>query len=125
MTIRELYGEIGGSYDHAAQIMKKDKMIHKYLLKFSDSDVYDKLRQAGESMDPTQLFEAGHAKKGVCANLGLDELAQTAGTITEEFRPGSPRKMTDGQVKAALQKADELYERAVGGIRKFKDQLVF
>ena len=32
MTIRELYGQIGGSYEHAVQIMKKDKMIHKYLL---------------------------------------------------------------------------------------------
>lgn len=125
MTIRELYGEIGGSYDHAVQIMKKDKMIHKYLLKFSDSGVYENLKKAGESMDPTQLFEAGHAMKGVCANLGLDELAATVGEITEEFRPGSPRKMTDEEVKAALRKADALYARADGGIRKCKDQLVF
>ena len=125
MTIRELYDQIGGSYEHAVQIMKKDKMIHKYLLKLSDSGVYEGLMAAGESMDPAKLFESGHAMKGVCANLGLDELAEVVGEITEEFRPGSARKLSDAEVKAALQKAKALYERADTGIKKFRDELVF
>ena len=125
MTIRELYEQIGGSYEHAVQIMKKDKMIHKYLLKLSDSGVYEGLKAAGESMDPARLFEAGHAMKGVCANLGLDELAKVVGEITEEFRPGAVRKLSDAQVKAALQKADELYGRAHNGIREHRDELMF
>ena len=29
MTIRELYEQIGGSYEHAVQIMKKDNVINK------------------------------------------------------------------------------------------------
>ena len=123
MTIRELYEQIGGSYEHAVQIMKKDKMIHKYLLKLADSGVYEKLKAAGESMDPTQLFESAHAMKGVCANLGLDELAETVGTITEEFRPGAVRKLTDAQVKAVLDKAGELYRRAEDGIRDCRDKI--
>ena len=125
MTIRELYGQIGGSYEHAVQIMKKDKMIHKYLLKLSDSGVYESLKAAGESMDPARLFEAGHAMKGVCANLGLDELAETVSAITEEFRPGAARKLSDAEVKAALQKAEALYKRAAEGIQTFRDKLVF
>ena len=123
MTIRELYEQIGGSYEHAVQIMKKDKMIHKYLLKLADSGVYEKFSAAGESMDPTQLFESAHAMKGVCANLGLDELAHTVGTITEEFRPGAVRKLTDAQVKAGLDKAGELYRRAEDGIRDCRDKI--
>ena len=125
MTIRELYEQIGGSYEHAVQIMKKDKMIHKYLLKLSDSGVYENLKAAGERMDPAQLFEAGHAMKGVCANLGLDELAKTVGEITEEFRPGSARRLSDAEVKAALQKAETLYKRAAEGVQKFRDELTF
>ena len=123
MTIRQLYEQIGGSYEHAVQIMKKDKMIHKYLLKLADSGIYEQLTAAGESMDPTQLFESAHAMKGVCANLGLDELAHTVGTITEEFRPGAVRKLTDAQVKAVLDKAAELYRRAEDGIRDCRDKI--
>lgn len=125
MTIRELYAEIGGSYEHAAQIMRKDKMIHKYLLKLPASGVFENLQAAGESMDPTALFETAHAMKGVCGNLGLDELAQTVGTVTEEFRPGSPRRLSDDEVKAALKKAEELYRRVDDGIKQHKDELVF
>ena len=88
MTIQELYDQIGGSYDHAVQIMRMDKMISKYLLKLTDSDICDKLRDAAGSMDPAALFESAHAMKGVCANLGLDDLAAAVSEVTEEFRPG-------------------------------------
>ena len=47
MTIAELYEMIGGNYDHAVQIMRKDKMISKYILKLEKSGVYEQLMQAG------------------------------------------------------------------------------
>ena len=121
MTVQELYAQIGGNYDHAVQIMRMDKMISKYLLKLTDSDVAAKLREAGESMDPTALFESAHAMKGVCANLGLDDLAAAVGVVTEEFRPGAARTMSDEEVKEKLDEIFAMYEKTEAGINEYKE----
>jgi HPt (histidine-containing phosphotransfer) domain-containing protein len=120
MTIAELYEMIGGNYDHAIQIMRKDKMISKYILKLESSGVYENLMEAGESMDAAGLFESAHAMKGVCGNLGLDDLAEAAERITEEFRPGSERKYTDEEVKELIAKVDELYTKTAEGIKQYE-----
>ena len=122
MTIRELYDQIGGSYEHAVQIMKKDKMIHKYLLKLSDSGVYENLKAAGERMDPAQLFEAGHAMKGVCANLGLTALSELSAEVCDDFRPGCARKFTDGEIKEKLAEIAAMFEKACGAIRRYEQE---
>ncbi|MBR3019740.1 MAG: Hpt domain-containing protein [Clostridia bacterium] len=120
MTLKELYSLIEGNYDQAVRIMRMDKMISRYLLKLKDNPARDRLMAAGEAMDPTQLFEAAHALKGVCANLGLDALSQAASDIAEEFRPGSPRKHSDAEVKAMLEKADALYQKFLSGIQQYE-----
>ena len=51
MTLEELYGKMGGNYEHAKQIMKMDKMIDKYVRKLKNSGVGDALSAAGETMD--------------------------------------------------------------------------
>lgn len=118
MTIQELYEKIGGNYDHAVQIMRMDKMIGKYLGKLAESDVCDVLKAAGESMDPAALFESAHAMKGVCANLGLDNLASAVGEITEEFRPGAERSLSDEDVKAKLEEIYAMFEKTIAGIKE-------
>ena len=120
MTLQELYGMIDGNYDHAVQIMKKEKMINKYLLKLTGSGVCEACRAAAETMDPVQLFESAHAMKGVCSNLGLDKLAAAVGEITEEFRPGAARKLTDDEVKARLDEVFALYDKTAAGIREYE-----
>ena len=93
MTIQELYAKIGGDYEQAVKVMRMDKLIDRYVRKFPASGTCEKLAEAGQSMDPAQLFESAHALKGVCANLGLTAIASAAGAITEEFRPGAVRKI--------------------------------
>jgi HPt (histidine-containing phosphotransfer) domain-containing protein len=123
MTIQELYDQIGGNYEHAQQIMKMDKMISKYLLKLTDSGVCENLRKAAEDMDASALFESAHAMKGVCGNLGLDELAAAVGEITEEFRPGAERKLSDDELKAKLDEVFALYDKTAAGINDYKATL--
>lgn len=123
MTIQELYDQIGGSYDHAVRIMRMDKMISKYLLKLTDSDVCDKLKEAAGSMDPGALFESAHAMKGVCANLGLDDLAAAVSEVTEEYRPGAGRKLSDDEVKAKLDEIFSKFEKTKAGIEEYKASL--
>ena len=123
MTIQELYSNIGGNYDQAVRIMKSDRLIGKYVLKFEASRVGETLAEAGETMDPVRLFESAHAMKGVCANLGLDNLAGAAGEITEEFRPGNPRKLSDDEVRRRLDAIAERYRTTEEGIRAYEEGL--
>ena len=120
MTLQELYASIDGSYDHAVQIMRMEKLINRYLSKFPNSGVYDALAAAGESMDPTALFESAHAMKGVCANMGFDKMSAAAGEITEEFRPGSARTLSDEEVKARIADIGVMYRHTVDVIRQYE-----
>lgn len=116
MTIQELYEEIGGDYQQALKVLRMDKLIDKHIRKLPANGVVDKLLAAGETMDPTELFETSHAVKGICANLGLTPLSEAASEISEEFRPGNPRTMSDEDVKAKLASIDAMYQRTKDGI---------
>ena len=119
MTLRELYAEIGGDYDQALRVMRVEKLVDKHIRRLSDSGVVAQLLEAGKAMDATRLFEAAHAAKGVCGNLGLAKLAGMATEIAEEFRPGTPRSLTDGQVKEKLAAIAEIYARTERGIQQY------
>ena len=119
MTLQELYSSIDGNYAQAQKIMKMDKLITRYLLKLEGSKLDESLRAAAETMDATALFESSHAMKGVCGNLGLDKLAAMASEVSEEFRPGTPRSLSDEQVRELIDQLLALYGRTVEGIRGF------
>ncbi len=120
MTLQELYAKIGGNYEQAQRIMKMDKLIDRYIRKLKNSGVNEQLAAAAEKMDPTGLFESAHAMKGVCANLGLDELAALADEITEEFRPGNSRTLSDAAVQEKLNKINELFQKTLDRIGEYE-----
>lgn len=122
MTLQELYQLIQGDYDQAKRVLQIEKLMDKHIRKFESSPVVPALIAAGETMDPTALFEAAHAVKGVCGNLGLTKLAAAASDITEEFRPGATRTMTDEQIKEKLAEISRLYALAQDGIRQYTAQ---
>jgi len=119
MTLQELYAKIDGNYEQAAKIMRMDKLIDKHIRKFGSSGVFESLDEAGKTMDAVQLFEASHAMKGICANLGFTELSAAASEISEEFRPGNPRMHSDEEVSAMLDAFRALYARTVDGIDEY------
>ncbi len=119
MNIQELYQSIDGDYDQAIRVLRVEKLVDKHIRRFVDNDVVDGLLAAGSSMDPTDLFEAAHAVKGVAANLGLTKLSDVASEITEVFRPGNERKLSDEDVKQRIETIRELHEQIVYKIRKY------
>ncbi len=123
MTLEELYSKMGGNFAHAKQIMKMDKLIDKYIRRLKDSNFDERMAEAAETMDSTGLFESAHAMKGVCANLGLDELADAAEEITEEFRPGNARKLTDEEAGAKVAAALEKYRYSLACIEEYESAL--
>ena len=121
MTLQELYQNIGGDYDQAIRVLRVEKLIDKHIRKYPAGGVTAAVIAAGENMNGQALFEAAHAMKGVCANLGLRELAELASAVTEEFRPGNPRTMTDGEVREILRRIDEVNRRTVAGISAYTE----
>lgn len=121
MTIQELYQNIGGDYDQAIRVLRVDKLVDKHIRKFSKNGVVENLLNAEDSMDPTELFEAAHAMKGVCANLGLVNLSNASSEICEEFRPGNVRRLSDGEIKERLQTVRDMYKRTTDYIRIYEE----
>ena len=121
MTIKELYEYIGGDYEQAMRVLRVEKLIDKHVCKFPQNGVVEGLLEAGDGMDPAKLFDAAHAMKGVCANLGLKNLADAASEITEEYRPGRERRLSDAEVKARIEGIRKTYERVSEGIRTYEE----
>ena len=121
MTLQELYSSIGEDYAQALRILRVEKLVDKHIRKLIANGVVERLIAAGESMDATELFEASHAVKGVCANLGLVTLSGAASEISEEFRPGNPRKLSDDEVKERIGKISAMYARTAEGIRQYEE----
>ncbi len=119
MTLQELYGSIDGDYSQAMRVLRIDRLLDKHIRKFVANGVVDSLLQAGKTMDPRQLFDAAHATKGVCGNLGLVKLADLSSRIAEEFREGNPRTMSDAEVQETLSQIDALYTKTKDGIQAY------
>lgn len=119
MTLKELYALIDGDYEQATRVLRMEKLMDKHIRKLPQSGTVENLLEAGESLEPTRMFEAAHAMKGVCANLGLVKLAQAASDIAEEYRSGNSRRMTDEEVKALLARIAALYKKTAEGIARY------
>ena len=102
MTLKELYENVGGSYEQATNVLRIEKLIDKHIRKFPAGGVPESLIDAGKDMDPTRLFEAAHAMKGVCSNLGLVRLASLASEVCDDFRPGNARKYSDDEILSKI-----------------------
>ena len=121
MTLQELYQIMGGDYAQAMRVLHVEKLLDKHIRKFPKNGVMETLLSAGEAMDPTQLFETAHAVKGVAANLGLTNISDIASDITEEFRPGTARKLSDAEISEKLAKIRELYQKAADAIKQYEE----
>lgn len=121
MTLQELYGSIGGDLDQALRVLRVEKLVDKHIRRFAQNGVVDALLEAGETLDPTRMFETAHSAKGVCGNLGLTEMYGLVSELSEEFRPGSARQLSDDAVKEKLSEVRALYGRMTDGIRAYEE----
>lgn len=122
MTLQELYASIEGNYEQACRVLRIEKLIDKHIRKLPDNPIFQRLFDAADAMNPTELFESAHAIKGVCGNLGLTKMASFASTLSEEFRPGNSRRMSDDEVRSVVTDAHALYEKTKNCISAYIGQ---
>ncbi len=119
MTVQELYARIDGDYDEAVRRLRMEKLISRFIVRFLDDSTCSTLISAWENQDEKGAFEAAHAAKGVCANLSLPLLSDTASTITEALRPGNEALREKTDIPGLMQVFKEKYESTVQEIRAF------
>lgn len=99
MTIRECYEQMGANFDNVLSRLGSEAIIERFALKFLDDTSFQSLEETLAKKDVKEAFRAAHTLKGVCLNLGFDNLFTVSSELTEVLRADS------------LEGTDELFEK--------------
>ena len=86
MTVQECYEAIGGNYQEAIGRMMDDARVKRFSGMFLKDTSFQELCTYMDANDVEMAFRAVHTLKGVCANLSLTKLFDTANAMTEVIR---------------------------------------
>lgn len=89
MKLDKFYEAVGGNHAEVQSRLINDRLILKFLLKFPEDPSYGVLCVSMDHGDFDEAFRAVHTLKGVCLNLGLSKLADSAIAMTELLRTES------------------------------------
>ena len=113
MTIRECYDELGLDFDAVLSRLVNEKLVQKFALKFLDDPSFQNLKDALDSKDVETAFRAAHTLKGVCLNLGFDNLYPSSKDLTELLRAGGMDGYED-----LFAEVEKEYNRTCEALRK-------
>ena len=110
MTVRECYEELGSDFDKVLSRLVSEALVKKFALKFLDDPSFGQL----ETALADKAFRAAHTLKGICLNLGFDNLFAPSQKLTEKLRGAITIEGTD-ELFAAVEKE---YDRTCEALRK-------
>ena len=116
MTHRECYEELGSDFDKVLSRLVSEALVKKFALKFLDDPSFGQLETALADKDAETAFRAAHTLKGICLNLGFDNLYKASFDITEKLRG----RDTEG-CEELLAKVEEQYNNTVDAIHMMED----
>ena len=112
MTIKECFEQIGSDYDSVLQRIGNENILKKFVIKFIDDPSINSLKEGIAENDGEKAFRAAHTLKGICLNLGFDNLYKVSSDITEILRTG---ELTG--TKEAFENVKEQYNITVNAIK--------
>ena len=112
MNIRECYDTIGADFEDVLGRLGSESLIQRFALKFIDDGSYNELTEALAEKNAEKAFRAAHTLKGVCLNLGFDNLYKASSAITEIFRAGEL-----AGAKEAFEEVEKQYNITVNAIK--------
>ena len=116
MTIKECYEAMGGDYEDVLKRLMNEARIQKFALMFKKDPSMSQLTQAMDAGDVETAFRAAHTLKGICLNLGFDNLYKASFDITEKLRG----RDTEG-CEELLARVEEQYNNTVDAIHMMED----
>lgn len=110
-TLEQAYHELGADYEGVTTRLMGDALVARFVGKFFEDENFAKLGEALAAQDVKAAFMAAHTLKGVCQNLGFDNLYAPSSELTELLRAGS------------LEGADELYAKIAAEYHRMEEVL--
>lgn len=110
-TLEQAYHELGADYEGVTTRLMGDALVARFVGKFFEDENFVKLGEALAAQDVKAAFMAAHTLKGVCQNLGFDNLYAPSSELTEVLRAGS------------LEGADELYAKVAAEYHRTEEVL--
>ena len=116
MTTKECFDAMGADYEGVLERFSSEALVKKFALKFLDDNSYSNLEDALADGNVENAFRAAHTLKGVCLNLGFDNLYKASFDITEKLRG----RDTEG-CEELLARVEEQYNNTVDAIHMMED----
>lgn len=113
MILRELYESRGVDYDEVLALLRKEDRIKLYLVQTVEDPSFASLAAAMERRDYEEAFRAAHTVKGMCMNLMLEPLTESAVSLVECLRGGSPDPNEAARLFAELEALSDALVRDV------------
>ena len=89
MTVKECYEKVGSDYDGVLKRLGSEALVKRFAVKFLNDPSFQDLTDGLAAKDGEKAFRAAHTLKGVCLNLGFDNLYPSSKDLTELLRAGS------------------------------------
>ncbi len=115
MTIQECYEQMGGDFEDVKRRFGGVTLVEKFAIKFLNDASFKDLENGLEEKDAEKAFRAAHTLKGICLNLGFNELYEVSATLTEKLRG---RELKDYESDFLAVK--KCYEKSIETIREFQ-----
>lgn len=88
-NLEEAYRSVGADWDGVTKRLMGEELVYRFAGKFLEDDSFAKLKQALADRDVEAAFMAAHTLKGICQNLGFDNLYKPSAALTEILRAGT------------------------------------
>ena len=112
MTTKECFDAMGADYEGVLERFSSEALVKKFALKFLDDNSYPIFVWVLNISNEENAFRAAHTLKGVCLNLGFDNLYKVSSDITEILRAG---ELTG--TREAFENVKEQYNKTVNAIK--------
>ena len=120
MDIKECYEAMHGDYEDIFSRLRNNALIIKLVKKFESDQSYAELKQGLADKDVEKAFRAAHTLKGICLNLGFDNLFAPSQQLTEKL-VNITEILRAGQLEGTdelFSKIQTTYENTVAEIKK-------
>ena len=118
MTIEQCYEQLHGDYAQVIQRLPSPALVERFIGKFLDDGSFSELTSAMAAGQTEAAFRAAHTLKGVSANLGFEQLRQSASVLTEFLR--GKADPVPAEALPLLEQVRRDYQMTVDAIRAYR-----
>ena len=119
MTVKECYDAMGADYEDVCGRLRTDERIKKFVLKVLNDSSYTLLCTSLEERNIPEAFRAAHTLKGICQNLSLTKLYQSANEMAELLRN---REEYSVDIEPVLERVKQDYATTTDCIQKLASE---